>query len=125
MKALDIMIVDDSPLTSKKLQKIIEDAGHRVVKVCSDGREAVAAFPAIQPDLVTMDISMPEMNGIEATKAILALSPQALIVVVTAQGQEQMVIEAIEAGAKGYLLKPIRSEALCDTLDKVWNRYGR
>lgn len=118
------MIVDDSPVTSRKLQTVLEEAGHRVVKVCDNGQQAVAAYPAVRPDLITMDVSMPEMNGIEATKAILALSPQALIVVVTSQGQEQMVIEAIDAGAKGYLLKPIRSEALCVAIEKVWNRYG-
>ncbi len=125
MKRLEIMIVDDSALTSKKLQKILEDAGHRVIKVCNSGREAVESYPSVRPDLTTMDITMPDMNGLDATRAILALAPDALLIVVTAHGQEQMVVEAIEAGAKGYLLKPIRPEALCETVEKVWNKYGR
>jgi two-component system chemotaxis response regulator CheY len=124
MSSLRIMVVDDSALTAKKLQKILEEAGHRIVSLCTTGRGAVDAYATVQPDIVTMDIAMPDMNGIEASRAILAQAPEAIIIMVTAHGQEQMVVEAIDAGAKGYLLKPIRPETLCETIERVYKKYA-
>jgi len=118
------MIVDDSALTIKKIANIAQEVGYSVVKVCDTGRDAVEAYPIFLPDIITMDITMPEMNGIETTKAILSKYPNALIVMVTSHGQEQMVLEAIDAGAKGYILKPINQETLCKTIEKVYERYG-
>lgn len=118
------MIVDDSALTIKKIANIMEEAGHSVVKVCDTGSSAVEAYPIFLPDIITMDIMMPDMNGIDATNAILSKHPDALIVIVTSHGQEQMVVEAIDAGAKGYILKPINQETLCKTIEKVYERYG-
>jgi two-component system, chemotaxis family, chemotaxis protein CheY len=124
MRSLSIMIVDDSILTINKIQKIVEEAGHSVVKVCDSGKQAVEAYPIFLPDIITMDITMPDMNGIDATKAIIANYPDALIVVITSHGQEQMVVEAVDAGAKGYILKPINQESLCRTLEQIYDRYG-
>lgn len=117
------MIVDDSSLSAGKISKMIENSGHTVVKVCENGQEAIRAYAEVAPDVVTMDISMPDMNGVEATKEIVKLNENAIIVMVTAIGQEQMVIEAVEAGAKGYLLKPIREENLIETIERVYDRY--
>jgi two-component system chemotaxis response regulator CheY len=124
MSSLRIMVVDDSALTAKKLQKILEEAGHRIVSLCTTGRGAVDAYATVRPDIVTMDIAMPDMNGIDASRAILAQAPEAIIIMVTAHGQEQMVVEAIDAGAKGYLLKPIRPETLCETIERVYKKYA-
>lgn len=129
MSKLEIMAVDDSALTLKKLTAMLEGLGHQVVKTCKSGMEAVDTFKYFKekglarPDLVTMDITMPEMDGISATRRILALDPQALIIMVTSHGQEQMVIEAIEAGAKGYVLKPFKPEKLKASIDQVVSRY--
>lgn len=124
MNSLRVMIVDDSALTAKKIGAMLEEAGHIVVSVCESGNEAVEIYPSIMPDIVTMDITMLGMNGIEATKAILQQSPHAIVIMVTAHGQEQMVIEAIDAGAKGYLLKPIKQDSLIQMISKVYEKYA-
>ena len=123
MKPLRIMVVDDSAITVKKLARMLEDLGHEVVHVAGNGQQAAQAYPAVRPDVVTMDITMPDMDGIEATRQILASDPDALIVMITSHGQEQMVINAIDAGAKGYVLKPVNKEKLGDHLQQVYEKY--
>lgn len=123
MRRLRIMVVDDSGLTVKKMVKLLEELGHEVVSVAATGQQAVAAYPETAPDVVTMDITMPDMDGIEATRRILAGDPGALVVIVTSHGQEQMVMDAIEAGAKGYILKPVKKEKLAETLETVAAKY--
>jgi two-component system, chemotaxis family, chemotaxis protein CheY len=123
MRRLRIMVVDDSGLTVKKMVKLLEELGHEVVRVAGTGQQAVEAYPTVAPDLVTMDITMPDMDGIEATRRILAAAPAALVVIVTSHGQEQMVMDAIEAGAKGYILKPVKKEKLAETLETVTAKY--
>ncbi|MDX1452154.1 MAG: response regulator [Oleiphilaceae bacterium] len=123
MISLNIMVVDDSPITIKKMRKLLEDLGHTVVQSCNTGKEAVECYAEVKPDLVTMDITMPDMDGITATKQIIAQDASALIMMVTSHGQQAMVLDAIKAGAKGYLLKPIKLENLRDSLNKVIDRY--
>lgn len=123
MKSLRILVVDDSGLTVKKMTKLLEDLGHEVAGVATTGQQAVERFAAVAPDVTTMDITMPDMNGIEATRRILADHPDACIVIVTSHGQEQMVMDAIEAGAKGYILKPVKQEKLAETLDTIVAKY--
>jgi len=124
-QSLKILVVDDSMITVKKLEKLLVDIGHEVIHRSKTGLEAIAHYKDFLPDLVTMDITMPDMDGIEATKRILAIDPDALIIMVTSHGQENMVMDAIDAGAKGYVLKPIRIEKLTDTIDKVLTRYSK
>ncbi len=123
MRALRVMVVDDSGLTVKKMAKLLEELGHQVAGTATTGREAVDGYAAVAPDMVTMDITMPDMNGIEATRLIMAADPSARIVIVTSHGQEQMVMDAIEAGAKGYVLKPVKKEKLAETLETVAAKY--
>jgi two-component system chemotaxis response regulator CheY len=123
MKPLRIMVVDDSGLTVKKMVKMLEGLGHEVAAVATTGQEAVNAYAAVAPDIVAMDITMPDLDGIEATRRIMAVSPDARIVIVTSHGQEQMVMDAIEAGAKGYILKPVKPEKLKETLETVAAKY--
>ena len=123
MRALRMMVVDDSGLTVKKMVKLLEELGHEVVGVATTGRAAVDTYADLSPDMVTMDITMPDMNGIDATRSIMADNPRACIVIVTSHGQEQMVMDAIEAGAKGYILKPVKKEKLAETLETVADKY--
>jgi len=123
MKSLRILVVDDSGLTVKKMTKLLEDLGHEVAGTATTGQQAVDCFAMVAPDVTTMDITMPDMNGIEATRRILADHPGACIVIVTSHGQEQMVMDAIEAGAKGYVLKPVKVEKLAEHLDAVAGKY--
>jgi len=131
MSKPNIMVVDDSALTAKRLVAMLEQLGYEVGKICKTGLEAVEFIEYMTnkglsiPDLITMDITMPDMDGIEASRRIIALQPKALIIMVTSHGQEQMVIEAIGAGAKGYVLKPINLDKLRDSVKNVLSRYGK
>jgi two-component system chemotaxis response regulator CheY len=119
MTGLNIMVVDDSQITAKKIRAMLESLGHTVVQTARTGREAVARYEAARPDMVTMDITMPDMNGIDATREIMATDSFARVVVVTSHGQEEMVRGAMEAGAKGYILKPFDQDKLRSVLDKI------
>jgi two-component system chemotaxis response regulator CheY len=93
--------------------------GHLVVGEAGDGEEAVGKYKELKPDLVTMDVVMPKMNGIEALKAIKQLDPASRIVMCTAVGQEQMVKLAIKSGAKGYIVKPFQAPKVLDEVKNV------
>jgi two-component system chemotaxis response regulator CheY len=116
---LSFLVVDDSLITIKKVTAMIETLGHRVIRTAQTGAEALAAYQSCNPDVVSMDITMPDMDGIEATKRIVNAFPKARIVMVTSHGQEQMVLSALEAGASGYVLKPIKIEKLSAMIAKV------
>jgi two-component system chemotaxis response regulator CheY len=119
---LDIMIVDDSPIIRHKLSMMLELVGYRVVQTASTGVEAIAAYRSRRPDVVTMDITMPDMDGIEATRAIVGEFPDARVIMVTSQGQEKMVLEALKAGAKGYVIKPFQAHKVYEAIQKACRR---
>ena len=122
MDSLNILIVDDSPIITRKLGMMLEQLGYKIVQTAANGREAVAAYKACRPDLVTMDITMPEMDGIEATRTIIKDFPDAKIVMVTSHGQEKMVLDALKAGAKGYVLKPFQDHKVYEAIQKACKR---
>lgn len=130
MGKLEIMIVDDSETTVELLGYIVEKLGHRVVKICKSGMEAVDTYKYLlskglpRPDLITMDISMPEMDGISAARRILGLEPGAKIIMVSSHSQANMVTDAIKSGAKGYVLKPFGAEKIKDTINQVMGVNG-
>jgi len=119
MIPLNVMIVDDSLIIVQKLSAMIRDLGHNVVRVCSNGAEAVQSYPLCKPNLVTMDITMPDMDGIDTTRNILAVAPNASIIMVTSHGQEAMVVRALDAGALGYVLKPVTKEKLAAAIKRA------
>lgn len=123
MWALNVMVVDDSLIVNKKLEAILTAMGHKMIYVARTGADAVRAYGACNPDLVTMDITMPDMDGIEATRRIVERYPDALIIMVTSHGQEAMVMDALEAGAKGYVLKPVKQERLESVIAQVLKRH--
>lgn len=114
-----ILIVDDSLIMRKNLESILKGGGHTVVAQAANGKQAVSLYKDLKPDLVTMDISMPMMTGTDALAEILKEDPQARIVMVSAINQKQMVFEAIKAGAKHYIVKPISSENVLKTVEAV------
>lgn len=122
MDSLKVLIVDDSPIISRKLTMMVELLGYKVVKTAATGTEAIAAYRASRPDVVTMDITMPDMDGIEATRRIVSEFPDAKIVMVTSHGQEKMVLEALKAGAKGYVLKPFDGKKVSEAIQKACQR---
>ncbi|MOA48760.1 Chemotaxis protein CheY [compost metagenome] len=94
-------------------------AGHEVVFEAANGKEAVDRYRAYQPDLVTMDISMPVMEGIQAVKEIRKLDPKANIVMCSAMGQRNLIIEAIQSGAKDFIIKPFQTSRVLEAVDKA------
>lgn len=114
-----ILIVDDAVFMRMKLKDILEKNGYEVVDEAQNGLEAIEKYKASQPDLVTMDITMPEMDGIEALKAIKEFDPAAKILMCSAMGQQSMVMDAIRAGALDFIVKPFDSDRVIKALDKV------
>ncbi|MBT1248000.1 MULTISPECIES: chemotaxis protein CheY [unclassified Thermosipho (in: thermotogales)] len=114
-----ILIVDDAAFMRMMLKDIITKAGHEVVGEAANGKEAVEKYKELKPDIVTMDITMPEMNGIEAIKEIKKIDPNATIIVCSAMGQQAMVIEAIQAGAKDFIVKPFQAARVIEAIQKV------
>jgi two-component system chemotaxis response regulator CheY len=123
--SLTVMIVDDSLIMIQKLKTMVTELGHEVVRVCKDGEEAARDYPLVKPDLVTMDITMPGMDGVDALKAIRASDPHARCIMVTSHGQEAMVVRAIEAGAMGYVLKPVAKERLAEVIGRALGRLPK
>lgn len=116
---LNFLVVDDSLIIVRKLSALLDKVGWKVVRTAANGKEAVEAYRACKPDIVTMDITMPEMNGIEATRAIMKEFPDARIIMVTSHGQESMVLDALKAGAKGYVLKPFQEHKVFEAIEKA------
>lgn len=114
-----VLIVDDAAFMRMLLKDIITKAGYEVVGEASNGAEAVEKYRELKPDIVTMDITMPEMNGIEAIKKIREFAPDAKIIVCSAKGQQAMVVEAIQAGAKDFIVKPFQHSRVVEALQKI------
>jgi two-component system chemotaxis response regulator CheY len=114
-----IMIVDDSTVMRRNIRTLLERAGHKVVAEATDGREVLASYINHKPDLVTMDINMINMDGIEALQILLKSFPQAKVVMISAAGQKQQVLDAIKAGAKSYVVKPFQADKLLEIIEKV------
>ncbi|TYR81144.1 response regulator [Priestia megaterium] len=114
-----ILIVDDAKFMRATLRSIVERAGHDVAGEAENGVEAIEKFRELKPDIMTMDITMPELNGMDAVKQIKQKYPQAKIVMCSAMGQQKMVVEAIEAGAKDFITKPFDESSVLDAIDRV------
>ncbi len=115
------LVVDDSAFMRNILKKILTPTGKFVViGEASNGKEAIEKAKELQPDLITMDIVMPEMDGITATREIKKILPNVKIVMCTSIDQEKKVIEAIEAGADGYIVKPFQAQKVLEELNKLF-----
>jgi two-component system chemotaxis response regulator CheY len=114
-----ILVVDDAAFMRMMLKDILTKAGHEIVGEAANGVEAVEKYKELRPDVVTMDITMPEMNGIDAIKEIKKIDPNATVIVCSAMGQQAMVIEAIQAGAKDFIVKPFQPARVIEAVQKV------
>jgi two-component system chemotaxis response regulator CheY len=122
MDKLKVLVVDDSPIIVRELITLLHELDYQVIETATTGREAITFYKSCRPDVVTMDITMPDMDGIEATRRILREYPNAKIVMVTSHGQEKMVLDALKAGARGYVLKPFQRHKLYQAIQKACNR---
>ncbi len=116
-----IMIVDDSPLMRRALRKLLVGHGHDVVCEAGDGAAAIREYQSHRPDLITMDIVMPGVTGMEAAKAIMEAAPRARIVMVSSLDSRQSVQDAVELGAVSYLLKPFDKAKVLATTEQALN----
>lgn len=117
--AAKILIVDDAAFMRMMLKDILSKNGFDVVGEAGNGLEATQKYSELAPDLVTMDITMPEMDGISAVKEIRGKDPKAVVVMCSAMGQQSMVIEAIQAGAKDFIVKPFQPERVIDAVQRA------
>ncbi len=120
----NIMIVDDSKFTRKMLSDILTEGGHQIVGEAENAEEAVELYERLKPDLVTLDIIMPEVEGtdaISALKAMKRVNPKAKVVIVSAMGQQEVVEECIQAGAKDFIVKPIQPSNVAGVVESALN----
>ena len=113
-----ILIVDDASFMRMMIKDILVKNGYEVVGEAADGAQAVTMYKELKPDLVTMDITMPEMDGITALKNIRAENPNAVVIMCSAMGQQAMVIDAIQAGAKDFIVKPFQADRVLGAISK-------
>ncbi len=116
-----VLVVDDAIFMRKMIAEILVENGMDVVGEADNGSSAVERYKELKPDLVTMDIIMPEMNGIDAVRQIIAFDSQARIVMCSALGQQALVQEAITAGAKDFLIKPFNPSRVVEVVNKIMN----
>lgn len=114
-----IMVVDDSLLMRNKLIKVLESLGYNVVGSAGDGVEAIKKFDILLPDIVTMDMSMPNMNGLDAVVKIIEKYPKAKIIMISAINQKSLVLECIEKGAKHFIVKPFSPAKIQTVVEQV------
>lgn len=114
-----VLIVDDAAFMRMMIKDILTKNGFDVVGEAEDGVQAVEKYKELTPDLVTMDITMPEMDGIAALKEIKSINPRSTVIMCSAMGQQAMVIDAIQAGAKDFIVKPFQAERVLEAINKA------
>lgn len=120
-----ILIVDDAAFMRMMLKDIVVKAGHEFAAEACDGNEALEKYKELRPDIVTMDITMPNCDGLEAVSNITAEFPDAKIIMVSAMGQQGMVLDAIKRGAKDFITKPFQAEEVANSISNVLKEEQR
>jgi len=116
---INILIADDLQSIKLVLRDLLEKAGFRVVGEASNGEEAVELFQDKRPDVVLMDITMPKMDGLTALKKILKIDPGANIIMCSALGQQTLIVQALQMGAKDFIVKPFRPDRVINSIKKI------
>jgi len=114
-----ILVVDDAAFMRMMVRDMLKKIEHQVVGEAVDGFQAVRMYKELKPDLVTMDVTMPEMDGVEAVKEIMAFDRDAKIIMISAMGQQAIVMDCIKAGAKDFIVKPFNIDRLEEAVKKV------
>ena len=117
--AKNILICDDAAFMRMMIKDILTKNGYNIAGEAENGAKAVEKYAELKPDLVLMDITMPEMDGIEALKKIIETDPNAAVIMCSAMGQQAMVIESIQSGAKDFIVKPFQAERVLEAVQKV------
>ena len=114
-----VLVVDDAAFMRKLVTDALVKAGHEVIGEAANGIEAVASYQALKPDLATLDITMPEKDGLSALREIIELDPTARVVMCSALGQESKVLESIKLGAKDFVVKPFQADRVLGAVEKA------
>ena len=117
--AKGILLVDDAAFMRMMLKDILVKNGYEVLGEAENGLKAVEKYKELNPDLVIMDITMPEMDGIEAVQELKKINPSAAVIMCSAMGQQSIVIEAIQSGAKDFIVKPFQADRIIEAVRKV------
>lgn len=117
-----ILIVDDAKFMRMMVRDIVTKAGHEVVGEAVDGSDALEKYKELHPDVVTMDITMPNVDGIEGLKQIRKFDKDAVVIMCSAMGQQAMVMESIQAGAKDFIVKPFQGERVAEAVARAASR---
>lgn len=117
--AQTVLVVDDAIFMRTMIADILTQAGFEVVGEAENGRQAVELYGRLKPDLVTMDIVMPELGGIDAVREIVAADPEARVLMCSAMGQQALVVQAIQAGAKDFIVKPFQPSRVLEAVQRV------
>jgi two-component system, chemotaxis family, chemotaxis protein CheY len=123
-KPYRVLVVDDSSTMRKIVIQHLKSEAYEICAEAGDGKEAVERFKELAPDVVTLDINMPEMDGIAALKAIIEYDKAARVVMLTSEGEKSIVLQAISSGAKGYVMKPPVRAKLCEAVKKALEGQG-
>ena len=114
-----VLIVDDAAFMRVSIKNMLTKNGYQILGEAENGRVAVEKYKELMPDIVTMDITMPEMDGLAGLKKIMAFNPSANVIMVSALGQEGMVREAVQTGAKGFIVKPFKEDTILSALKNL------
>jgi two-component system chemotaxis response regulator CheY len=114
-----VLIVDDAIFMRSSLKQILKNTDYEVVGEAENGEKAIEQYRKLSPDIVTMDITMPIMNGVEAVKGIMSIDKEASIIMISAMGQQGMILETINAGAKNFIVKPFNKEKVMQVFDEI------
>jgi two-component system chemotaxis response regulator CheY len=114
-----VLVVDDALFMRKMVSDALIKGGHEVIGEAANGAEAIEQFKSLSPELMTLDITMPEKDGLEALREIIAMDPTAKVIMCSALGQESKVIESIKAGAKDFVVKPFQPDRVLDAVSKA------
>jgi len=117
-----ILVVDDSAFMRAILKNILVDAGYEVIGEAGDGKDAIEKYKELKPELVTMDVTMPDVNGIEAARSIIDYDKDANIVICTAMGQDWMITDAYNLGIKDFLLKPFKRTEVLEKVARIFQQ---
>jgi two-component system chemotaxis response regulator CheY len=116
---INILIVDDLTFIKLVLRGLVEKAGFRVIGEASDGAEAIELYQDKRPDVVLMDLTMPKVDGLTALKEILKIDPEAKVIMCSAMGQQSLIVQALQLGAKDFIVKPFRDERVIDAIKNL------
>jgi two-component system chemotaxis response regulator CheY len=114
-----ILVVDDAAFMRRMVIDVLQNGGHEIVGEAGNGNEALARYQELRPDVTTLDITMPEKDGLTALREIIALDPAAKVVMCSALSQESKVLEAVKAGAKDFIAKPFQAQRVLSAIEKV------